>query len=58
MGLTHIRVSNEFDLGAFPHVEIGKVRFRTIRGLCLAWHFICATRRLGGNAKHSNGNRF
>jgi len=45
--------SSEFDYGAIPHVEhLGKIRFRTISGLCLPCRFICATRRLGGNAKH------
>src|SRR5258708_8078902 len=45
--------SSEFDYGAIPHVEhLGKIRFRTISGLCLPRRFICSTLRLAGNAKH------
>ena len=48
-----------FDCGAIPHVKhLGEIRFRTISALCLPCRFICAARRLGGNAKHANENRF
>jgi hypothetical protein len=51
--------SSEFDYGAIPHVEhFGKIRFRTISGLCLPCRFICATWRLSGNTQHANDNRF
>jgi hypothetical protein len=41
--------------GAFPRVEhLGKSRFRIFRGLGLSSRFICATGRLGADAKWAN----